>query len=522
VALEYPNNTIWYVQSWTGVKADLSEGSAVAVRLQRQGEPKAAKTYLLTCAHVVRGKLGGERVIRAWPPGKGHNDKEAKAVEVDPVFMELPVTTPSAANDWVVLRIEDDDAAVAAPSIKAWSGAVGSGDFCIYGYPAGDEAFPGSIVTPTRMPGNFPSRSNGDGVVCLNGVATRPGVSGGGVFREDGMRFAGLHRARIDDALQLHAVSASHILNILIELGYEFVPRPPYLPPPDDDIKPIDLEPFLAEIARQLSSEPAVLVRLEAQFGKRALDIEKSQLGAGAREEQVRADALARTLVERDFPDVLSVMKDAIAQCTTRSEEHERQVLFEILCWFLPAYDPKKAEKLRDAYGKGDVHLIEVDVASTLAAELLVSAVQKRPASIARDDTGKGRWTGVSALSAQKLHLGLGAKEEEEVITTVERWLIHLLDFDSDYDRPPEVYRSSLQKILESERRSGGNLPYVVFTIASMKGGLKREDLERISSAIRTVYPPLATLLLSNDDKVHADEPARLYSLRQILERFHK
>jgi hypothetical protein len=530
MALDYPANTIWHIQSWIGAKADLCEGSAVAIRLQKKKEPQTAKTYLLTCAHVVRGELGGNRFIRCWPPGVGYNDKQAKIGEVEVAFKELPAGKPSeaerrdAADDWAILRIEDANAVAAAPAIKEWVGDAISRDFRIYGYPAGEGGFPEGIVVPIRMPGEFQCHSTSPGIVRLTGDATRAGVSGGGVFQEEGMQFAGLHRARLDAALQVHAVSAFHILSILQEQGYE--PAWSQWPPPTEtlvsDLNAINLEPFIAEIRAQLSCEPSLLDRLEAQFKENELEIEKSQLGADATEAQARADALARTLIEHDFADVSDVMKDVIEQCSARNEERERQILFAILCWFIPAYDPRKAEKLRGSYERGDVHLIEVEVASALAAELLVSAMQKRRASIARDDADKGRWTGVSALSAQKLPLGLGADEEDQVIRTVERWLIHLLEFDSDFNKSPDVYRPSLLKILQKNCKPGKNLPYVVFSIASHKGSLRRDDLEKISSAIHNAYPTLATLLLSSDNKVHADEPARLYSLTQILKRIHQ
>jgi hypothetical protein len=518
---EYPANTIWYLQSWTGEKIDLSEGSAVAIRLQKKGEPKTAETYLLTCAHVVRGESGGTRIIRAWPPLVAYTDQQAKTVSVDPEFKELPTEKPSeeerrnATDDWIILRVENPGSIAAAPAIKNWMSNVAQGNFLICGYPAGKDSFNKDIVSPTLMQDEFPFRDLEQGVICLTGDATKAGVSGGGVFWEASRQFAGIHRGRFDAALQIYAVSASHIFNILNERGYEVVTRGADDPTRDSALRPIDLEPFIAEIVKQLSSEPPVLARLEALFRARDLKIEKSQLGAAATPVQSRADALARTLIERDFSDVSDVMKDAVEECTTANEVHQRQVLFTVLCWFLPAYDPQKAEKLREAYEKGEVHLIEVDVASALAAELIVSAMQRRRASIDGDK-------GVSSLPGQSLPLGLGATAEEEIIETVERWLIGLLEFGSDYDMPPAVYRPSIQKILPGLRGPGKSLPYIVFSITSLKAGLKREDLETISAAIRGVYPTLATLILSNDEQVHSVEPARLFSLRQILKGFHR
>ena len=519
MTLEYPKEIIWYIQSWTGEKVDLSEGSAVAIRLQKKGEPQTTAFYLLTCAHVVRGARGGTRVIRAWPPGIRCDDEQALTVFVAPEIKELPAGTPSLAEqqnapeDWAILKFVDSGITDALATVKNWLGKVDRGDFRTFGYPGGKASFRECVVAPTMLSDAFPFHSSDGEIICLTGDGGRPGVSGGGVFREGASQFAGLHRGRFDDGLQIYVVAAPHIFSMLDRQGYEAVSG--------EDSGPINLEPFISKIVKQLCFEPTLLSRLEEEFGNHKLDIEKSRLGADAGLDDTRADALARTLVKRDFVTVIKIFKDTIDQCTLEAEERNRQILFSILCWFLPAYDPHQAESLREKYARGDVHLIEVDVASALAAELLVSGMQKTRADIRRGNESKRSWEGVSGLPGQKLPLGLGESEDAQIIRAVEGWLFHLLQFDPYYHKSPEVYRQSLLEILKEECESGKKMPYIVFSLASMKGVIARGELERIASAIRKVYPPLAILLLSDDDEVHAKEPARLHSLRQILERFY-
>jgi hypothetical protein len=221
VPLSYPENTIWYVRT-SFDDMELSEGSAVAARLQKRGEPKTAKTYLLTCAHAVRRASAKTSAIRAWPPDVGYNEKQAKDVEVDTTLKALPTSDPiNAADDWIILEIHDAQAAMAAPTVTKWAGDVLSRNFRIWGYVGGESSFPQGKVLPTRTPNIFVFRDASNGTIHFNGQGTRFGISGGGVFGEVDVRFAGIHRARADDVLQVSAVSSSHIRRRLYELGYE-------------------------------------------------------------------------------------------------------------------------------------------------------------------------------------------------------------------------------------------------------------------------------------------------------------
>jgi uncharacterized membrane protein YhaH (DUF805 family) len=238
LALRYPDDTIWYVRASASDGKDVSEGSAVAIRLQKRGEPKTAKTYLLTCGHVVRGTFPGERTIRAWPPDVAYNDRQARTLKVDANFKELsagelsPAERPNAADDWVILQICDAQATMAAPTVRKWADDPLSGNFRIWGYVGGEDSFPQDKVIPTRTADTFPLRDASHGAVYFVGDGTRPGISGGGVFKEEDIQFGGIHRARFNDTMQVCAVSSLHIVRRLYELGYEAIPFLPdaYLP----------------------------------------------------------------------------------------------------------------------------------------------------------------------------------------------------------------------------------------------------------------------------------------------------
>ncbi|WFT94420.1 hypothetical protein QA633_40230 [Bradyrhizobium barranii] len=228
MTLTYPDKTIWYVGSSAPNGEDEAEGSAVAVRLQMRGEPKTAKTYLLTCGHVVRGATDRKRVIRAWPPDVGYNNGQSRRVIVDTAFKSVPngklseAELRNAADDWIILAFEDGEATAGIDVVRSWIGDNALlGDFRIWGYPGGEQSFSRGKVIPTQTAHTFPFRDAAQGIIDLTGDGARPGLSGGGVFSFVYTHFAGLHRGRLDDALRVSAVSALHVLGRLRELGYE-------------------------------------------------------------------------------------------------------------------------------------------------------------------------------------------------------------------------------------------------------------------------------------------------------------
>jgi hypothetical protein len=233
--LNYPENVIWYIEAGTPYKPAQNCGSAVAIRLQRRGTPATGKTYLLTCAHVVRGSDSNSAPgvgpllsnINAWPPGGADGKTQARKATIAATIKDLlpgevpPDQRKNAADDWVILEIEDAQTASAADPVEQWSTAANSSACRIYSYPGGRLAFQEGMVEPTPSHDDFPYRKESMGVLYLHGDASRAGSSGGGVFLEPGNGFVGIHRARDHDTLQVHAVSARKIRDYLQAMDYE-------------------------------------------------------------------------------------------------------------------------------------------------------------------------------------------------------------------------------------------------------------------------------------------------------------
>jgi Trypsin-like peptidase domain len=248
-------NTVWYVEarSKTNPCADGkfdSCGSAVAVCLKERAEGSAAKCYLLTCAHVVRGKdaEGKEGFgpiledILVWRPGSGftrvpQNRKAGERVEgahLAKIVGDLPTGDVKeaeryGANDWVLLEFDQLAIATTELGVDGWAEPAALG-LKVIGYPAG-AGKAGDIVQPTTV-GLLVRRGVADGIITLTGPGRpRPGMSGGGLFNWNGT-FAGLHRSSVDPAIQNRAVSSTQIRRRLEE-RYEICK-----PPSSDQIPP--------------------------------------------------------------------------------------------------------------------------------------------------------------------------------------------------------------------------------------------------------------------------------------------
>ena len=239
MSLPYPDNTVWYVEAASADGQDRACGSAVAVSVQALEAPTTPRTYLLTCGHVVRGRVPGATAqesqagfgpllpnIGVWGPDTGFALRQRVwALVANEIKNVRPGIVPepersNAAADWVLLRLDDAQASLAADAVREFAEDP-SGELTILGYPGGADSFVRGKVIPTRGD-DLSFRDSYHGVVRLNGTETRSGMSGGGVFDEAGA-LVGIHRSRVDAVLQCHSVSIASIREQLHAAGYQLV-----------------------------------------------------------------------------------------------------------------------------------------------------------------------------------------------------------------------------------------------------------------------------------------------------------
>lgn len=279
--LNYPENTIWYIEARSenniGTEEYNSCGSAVAIWLKEMEINQPGKRYLLTCAHVIVNNETKNFFpeIRAWQPGKGYGCRNAgfKVIPLLSPFMgtekvQIEDLQYSPANDWVVLEFEEEkdnsthdqkilnsnpkarldrntvselaDIVAGAPSIQKLSSSSKILNFGfvrylirhflslfgysisheIIGYPGGERIWtPRSVVLPKRERG-FIFLNEDNGIIEANGISANNGMSGGGVFSSWG-EFLGIHRSSIGIAGTVRSVSSLHIQQQLGAVGIE-------------------------------------------------------------------------------------------------------------------------------------------------------------------------------------------------------------------------------------------------------------------------------------------------------------
>ncbi|SKA94674.1 Trypsin-like peptidase domain-containing protein [Prosthecobacter debontii] len=282
-ALEYPRNTVWYIEARPAAVNDgyapadaASMGSAVLIELQQEIDQAGGKKevqvtrYLLTCAHVVRapsqqpGMLGPLYAeILCFEPGKGYmrtrTDSRksltadgvplAKVSEYSPckgVSGSVPMTPQT---DWVLLKVEGDKAFKYKEVARSWTkDTVEYGEVTIIGYPGGagreDYLETGAAWDNTRIVENLPTknwqqnRTPKPGLLMLDGIMAAPGMSGGGVFTQEENLLAGIHRANTPAVLAREAVSIQSIRDYLWSM-HRLSPVPPsrdFVPIPQPEL----------------------------------------------------------------------------------------------------------------------------------------------------------------------------------------------------------------------------------------------------------------------------------------------
>lgn len=218
---------VWFIERISKDNV-IFRGSAIAVRLRRQGHD--ARTYLLTCAHLVHDLDSNENVtrvlttIQAWRAGTSFVRQEADAVRVfvSPRAIREPLHNRerSPSLDWVLLEFEDETDALYAPAVRLWSGETATGEILACGYSA-NRQFSRGVVMPTVWNRRIMSKWS-DGELTLVGEDLHGEMSGTGLFDAEG-GFIGIIQSRHHSTMQIVAISADFIRQRLQEFGFHVV-----------------------------------------------------------------------------------------------------------------------------------------------------------------------------------------------------------------------------------------------------------------------------------------------------------
>ncbi|MCP4363947.1 MAG: trypsin-like peptidase domain-containing protein [Planctomycetes bacterium] len=251
MALSYPENTVWYIEArpWQGPDKDnpgfapvepTSRGSGVVITLTKElpNDERKTQTYLLTCAHVVRDRkdLLLEDII-CYPPGLGfvgtgektRQSGEFKKSTVETAFVSKyspckgergprpDKLRNDPAADWVLLEI-NDSSFCNQPPVNAlhYDNLSEDQSLQIIGFPGGDTVWKsGDIVNSITVKDFRPRAHPSPGMIDYWGSdETRPGMSGGGVFTDDGA-LVGIHRSNSDAVMKRGGIRAEVIVGRL-------------------------------------------------------------------------------------------------------------------------------------------------------------------------------------------------------------------------------------------------------------------------------------------------------------------
>jgi len=251
--MEYPLNTVWYIEARPYVQPPgfaptaASMGSAVVVQLEtfkKDGaphDPPRIRKYLLTCGHVVRGATTDGKNEEGWgpllteiicfQPGRGylHTYERRSTVLKDAYFAKVHKFSPHASfadnvpeldrrgpNDWVLLDVDQPDFQDIPFTARLKASGTEGKEVRIAGFPGGNTGWRNLALVEC---GAFPFRqvrnSDHPGMLVFDGSEARAGMSGGGVFSDASQVLLGLHRSSKDPLLAKYAVAIDHILEEL-------------------------------------------------------------------------------------------------------------------------------------------------------------------------------------------------------------------------------------------------------------------------------------------------------------------
>jgi S1-C subfamily serine protease len=256
-----PKNTVWYIEArpWVGRRDNpgfaqarpVSMGSGVLVTLALDNSKPKTRTYILTCAHVIRDwkdDLLLEDII-CYPPRTGFiktsgdsrksgegiaSALPAKVSKYSPCQGKLaprPYELKSdPASDWALLEINQSPVHQQPSAYALYEGAFSENQlFEVIGFPSGALTWKnGDLVYATSARTLRPRMYSEPGMIDYYGPEeTRAGMSGGGLFDKNGF-LVGIHRFTTDAVMKRGGIRADTISKHL-KKAHNLVFSPPIL-----------------------------------------------------------------------------------------------------------------------------------------------------------------------------------------------------------------------------------------------------------------------------------------------------
>jgi hypothetical protein len=252
MALNYPENTVWYIEArpWSGTEDKpgfvpakaVSMGSGVVVtfiKVKSTGE-RVPRSYILTCAHVVRNRddLLLEDII-CYPPGKGfvataENTRRSGEGVAKARAAVVSEHSPCQGNrdrrpddlrndpvsDWVLLKIGHPSFRNQPSVVELRENELSEDQlFEVVGFPGGALIWEDGDIVKATIARDFRPRAHAkSGMIDYEGPEeTRRGMSGGGIF-DDAGALVGIHRSNTDVVMKRGGIQSEVIVRYLKEM----------------------------------------------------------------------------------------------------------------------------------------------------------------------------------------------------------------------------------------------------------------------------------------------------------------
>ncbi len=282
--------------------------------------------------------------------------------------------------------------------------------------------------------------------------------------------------------------------------------------PATNNTDTIDIHSFQKKITQELESNPCTVTRLDATEEKLRLDSCKT---VKLPTTHSMADVWAYKLLKIPFDDAAELLLQAITFCNEENDIATKNSLLNIVFWLTPiAYDLDDAATLRTALKNDDMSLIEVGIATALAAEIQMASAGGRKAKFRKKLDKDTPYAGDDSIPLNVPH-DIQYSLEDRLLIDIKHYLEN--KFFTKFVLPACADTQTIVANMERQKKRG-NVLYLLFGGAARSWGLNKDQLRSLADVICRKYPPLAVLLLSDEVSVVRNESIKLEPIWTILE----
>lgn len=285
--------------------------------------------------------------------------------------------------------------------------------------------------------------------------------------------------------------------------------------PSPDQVEPITTLASQRQIAQELSKQPDLLKYLDVLLIKNEPESYKAieTLSNGS-----EAERWAHLLIKLPYDQAFEFLSDAASSCHGELDDSAKASLLFIVFLLTPVrFDKEKAERIKAALKAGDVDLIEEEIATALAAEIIMAGQDGRPIGLKEKRSAEKGYVGTNHVPLG-VPFDIAQSPEDRLLKEITKHIEQRFLEKRGFSKRSDYVKQTLTAQTIEEEAKKGRTQYLVFDKDQDNLVQNKEDLLSLAGYIRRHYPHLAILLLSDDDDVNIKEHKQLYPIWDILE----